>query len=693
MKKYAIHIVVSAILLPWFSSGQNIGPSPIPKSSLILTISDDTSKVDSLLQTIKKYRRSNQNGCYKAAFDILNFCTHLEFYGGVSASRDLLGLLEEDQTNYEKALVHYHAALKAETHQKSKLGEAKFLNIIGIIHKVQGNYHYALDYFGKSLEIRRKLKDDASVAKALNNIGNVLDLQGNQSRALSAYLESIALKKQLKDTLSLAKSYQNIGGYFIRISDTSNASFYLEKALEYYQAINYPEGISATWNNFGTLYLNQGRNKDAQGAFNKALQHLPAKDFPAERADLSHNIGLLLFKEGALKKARSNYYESIELERLLGDTAGIVITMLNLAQLESSVGNRANAIIHLDSAWNLAKVIRDTIGMSKASKKLAEYYSSKNPNKAIEYFALHIGLDSALDHKNNIERSEAAHSRYRSQEYEKELALLEKQKEAEMYASERRQFLYLSIVLGLIIIILVGIGVWIHRWTQMKHRNREQELLYEAERRETMRIGSYIHDSVGVMLAQMRMIWESWEPDLKHKNDEYQSLLVLLKQISSIIREKVMILVSETLVKEGLIPALEELFESNNRISKINFEGVYGGKLGDMDHRMQHDCFRIVQELTHNAMKHSKATKVNVAVKVMNGTLNIDVTDNGAGFDQSKATKHVGAGLRMIEKKISELNGTMQINTEDGTEVIVVIPLRTHKASSRFFSLPYLFFQ
>lgn len=84
--------------------------------------------------------------------------------------------------------------------------------------------------------------------------------------------------------------------------------------------------------------------------------------------------------------------------------------------------------------------------------------------------------------------------------------------------------------------------------------------------------------------------------------------------------------------------------------------------------------FRIVQELVLNMGKHAKATACKIVLRLDKEKINIEVSDNGVGFNP-KTEQSTGIGLRSISNKISLLKGEMNIESGDaGTTIKISIP-------------------
>ena len=90
-----------------------------------------------------------------------------------------------------------------------------------------------------------------------------------------------------------------------------------------------------------------------------------------------------------------------------------------------------------------------------------------------------------------------------------------------------------------------------------------------------------------------------------------------------------------------------------------------------------HAILRIVRELTSNAIRHGKATKVRVAGAVERGSILFSVNDNGAGFDPKTApgTAEGHFGLQGVRERLKKLGGKMIVDSrpDRGTIIRIVI--------------------
>ncbi|MDE6498542.1 MAG: hypothetical protein K2L21_07775 [Muribaculaceae bacterium] len=85
------------------------------------------------------------------------------------------------------------------------------------------------------------------------------------------------------------------------------------------------------------------------------------------------------------------------------------------------------------------------------------------------------------------------------------------------------------------------------------------------------------------------------------------------------------------------------------------------------------EVYRIVQEATGNAIKHSGATAIDVAMTLQNGDLRVSVADNGTHH----AAAGKGLGLESMRRRAASIGGSVVIKTHEngGTTVNLTVKL------------------
>lgn len=85
--------------------------------------------------------------------------------------------------------------------------------------------------------------------------------------------------------------------------------------------------------------------------------------------------------------------------------------------------------------------------------------------------------------------------------------------------------------------------------------------------------------------------------------------------------------------------------------------------------------YRIAREALMNALRHSGGNKIVFRCKNDGKRILLTVEDNGKGFDSFELKKKNHYGLAVIRERVGLLDGTFQIVSDNGTKVIVDIPL------------------
>jgi signal transduction histidine kinase len=95
--------------------------------------------------------------------------------------------------------------------------------------------------------------------------------------------------------------------------------------------------------------------------------------------------------------------------------------------------------------------------------------------------------------------------------------------------------------------------------------------------------------------------------------------------------------------------------------------------------------FRAVRELLSNVLKHARAPSAKVSLRRSGNQLEIDVEDQGVGFDPETVTASAtngGFGLFSVREQINRLGGTMEVASRQGrgTSVSLRLPLKLEAA-------------
>jgi signal transduction histidine kinase len=84
---------------------------------------------------------------------------------------------------------------------------------------------------------------------------------------------------------------------------------------------------------------------------------------------------------------------------------------------------------------------------------------------------------------------------------------------------------------------------------------------------------------------------------------------------------------------------------------------------------------RLVQEALGNAIKHADPASMEVRLSRVGGAVQVEIQDDGVGFDPPAAAAGHGMGLRLMRERVEELGGAFDVRTVPGRGTTVVARL------------------
>lgn len=213
---------------------------------------------------------------------------------------------------------------------------------------------------------------------------------------------------------------------------------------------------------------------------------------------------------------------------------------------------------------------------------------------------------------------------------------------------------------------------------QLRALTRRRESAREEERK---LIAREIHDELGQHLTALRMgislLRLQFGEQLPELGTHIEQLMGLCDRTIEVVRFIATSLRPSTL-NMGLLPALEWLvkdFQTHTRIhSDLRVGNLPQQPLNDAQTTI---AFRIVQEALTNVARHAKANHVTVNVSVDDGQVQLDITDDGRGFDPSRSQRTC-LGLAGMRERGLSLGGEVVIFSHpgQGTTVQARFPVR-----------------
>jgi PAS domain S-box-containing protein len=208
--------------------------------------------------------------------------------------------------------------------------------------------------------------------------------------------------------------------------------------------------------------------------------------------------------------------------------------------------------------------------------------------------------------------------------------------------------------------------------------------LVQIQEKERRRLARELHDEVGQSLTLLHMLLESLERDtsamqrtkVQQAQQHVQELMTRTHDLAHELRPAM-------LDDLGLAPSLASLVKRISEQSDLQVQFEHAGLEGARyDSEVETGVYRIVQESLTNCLRHADASTVLVRVWRTEETLNIQVEDDGSGFDPDQARDHERSGLIGIRERASALGAECEVESVpgEGCRLLVQIPLESSHA-------------
>lgn len=214
--------------------------------------------------------------------------------------------------------------------------------------------------------------------------------------------------------------------------------------------------------------------------------------------------------------------------------------------------------------------------------------------------------------------------------------------------------------------------------------------ILETQESERKRIARDLHDTTVQNLTNMmhktELCFKLTDIDPVRSKIELQTMIKTIKTTIKDMRGIIYDLRPMSLDDLGLIPTIEKYIREIRNSHEIEVTLEVTNDEVKVLSVINLTIFRIIQEALNNALKHGKATKINIKIEYIDNFIELCIKDNGLGFTEAKHIDNnedilSGYGLSMMKERVILLSGEININskTNEGTEIFVKVPLRTYK--------------
>jgi ligand-binding sensor domain-containing protein/signal transduction histidine kinase len=220
---------------------------------------------------------------------------------------------------------------------------------------------------------------------------------------------------------------------------------------------------------------------------------------------------------------------------------------------------------------------------------------------------------------------------------------------------------------------------WLLSQIKIKRRLRllEKQHAIDAERN---RIGRDMHDEIGSGLTHIALLSELIQT--QHKTEmaikaDVGNISAAARKLVTNMSEIIWALNPHNDTLENLLAytreQMQQYFEPFNMVLEVNFPDTVPDL--PLTNEQRRNLYLVTKEALNNAMKHARASGINLSFETHNGNLQFAVTDNGCGLAEAGSRLNCN-GLKNMRKRMEDIGGSIawQNNKTGGLTVLYTIP-------------------
>jgi signal transduction histidine kinase/Tfp pilus assembly protein PilF len=594
--------------------------------------------------------------------------------------------------NTDKALEIIKEGKASAKEANFNFGLTELVNTHGIYMDVTGKSDSAVYYFKKALKMSRDFGFKNIESMCVNNLGMFNWNRGNYNEALDYFFQSLKMDEALESEKSTSTSLNNIGLIYQEMNLNDKALEYHKKALKVREKYNLENEQIASHNNIGINLKDLGRIDEAILSYKKGLALAKKLDNRIEYYKILDNLANAYYYKGNKDLALETYLEALKKkENYNGDERGMLSTYNNIATLYNEKNLPKVAKRYINEGFDLVKKYPEIelvsadlyLTMAESNYMLGSYDEARKQKQ------IYIKLKDSIFSEKNAQKIADLEVKYETEKKEKEILIQRAELAEQDLVIQKRNYQLYGLTFITLILGLIGFLFYNQQKLKNQQLQKENELKDALIKIETqnklqeqrLRISRDLHDNIG---AQLTFIISSID-NLKYGFDiKDQKLTHKLETISDFtsgtiyeLRDTIWAMNKSEITFEDLQTRISNyidkahLYDSNIQFSFNVDNSVDTSKTFTSVEGM--NIHRVIQEAIHNSLKYADASQIKVEVSKVVSNLVFKILDNGKGFDLSSIKR--GNGLTNMEKRASEINGVLKIDTGfgKGTSVNLII--------------------
>jgi two-component sensor histidine kinase len=588
------------------------------------------------------------------------------------------------ESNPDKGIEYGIAGLKLAIETKHKVWEGNLMQSIGICYDYKNNLDSCLYYLKGAIDIFKKNNKIANESHAFADIAFAYYLRSNYESALKNHLQSLELRKKVDDPRFIAISLGSIGMIYRAKKDYKKAIEYYKQAIEINSQTQNKAGLMSNYINLAGAFQSNKQYDSTYYYSKKSLELAINKKRKIEILSSKINIATALV---GLKKNDEalTLLKEIEVDSLLKkDKSNYLIFLHSMSQCYLHLKQFDNSVAYGLKGLALSKSLgRKEVTMGIYDKLSKAYYAQEKYKEAYDCNDSVKTISEKILNLENIRNMNEMTVVYETVEKTKEIdrLVVDNSHKAIEIASKKRERNYF--ILSSVLFLALSVVAFKAYSTNKKQKEKlnEQNKIIAKSLEEKEVLLREIHHRVKNNLQIVSSL-------LSLQSNYIQDEKALSAVMEGKNRVESMGLIHQNLYQEENLAVVDiqsyisnlcdNLFASYNiksdkiilkkDIQKINIDVDTVIPLGLMINELITNCLKYAFE------KIEGQGIITLKLNEEAGKIKLSVHDNGVGLPANFDNKNRKSfGYRMIHAFLQKLKATMNVYTDNGTKVDIIL--------------------
>lgn len=379
----------------------------------------------------------------------------------------------------------------------------------------------ALNYEKKALALAKKLNSEKRIAVSANHLGVIYWIKGEYPKAIENTFDALEIYQKQNKAKEVSDEYTNLSLIYSMTKNFTKATNYAMKSIKLREELGDSSLIGSAYQNLGVVYFHAGFKDKATENFIKCAAYQENSSNKADLAATYHNIGALFQEQNKFELARGYYLKSLKINKELNDKLGQTNDYTNMAELYEATKDFTKAKIYLDSALIVTNELKSKQATAALYMQYSDWHEQQGQfEKSLSFFKLATAIKDSLADIERNKQAEEAQAKFETNEKDKEILLLNKDKDLQNIALEKQTTQRNAFIIGFVLVL--ALVIFVYRGYRSKKRDN---VIIESQKALVEEKNKDITDSINYA----KRIQEAILPGMELKNYLFPSSFVLFQ--------------------------------------------------------------------------------------------------------------------------------------------------------------------